>query len=342
MPSSLPCLSPVCCLSVTRSVSPSVSASLCVCVCVCVCARAHMRLSVCLYLPLAVLESVSELSSLSASVSPDTRRPVRSSGPSLSQVLWLWLTSLRRRAVDCLCVCPCDCLSLVCSLRKVVCLSGGVGERGGGSVGRRGGTEALGRTAPPWLLVGLGTGQVSGRMGAQGPGWAAPRPTGGSEARGPRGSGWRRVRKPDTSGPHGPEQRTGSGEARFAERSRAWRGPGWEGTETSAPLSPPPRPRTHARTHARHAAGGPGSPPGCRTWPGVCWPRGGGVRGRGGIGRPESGRGSFGSGTARAPVERCGRLARPAGQSEREAQRRALRAPGGSRLRLRPYHPERA
>ena len=99
---------------------------------VCVCTRVRMRLSVCLYLPLAVLESVSELSSLSASVSPDTRRPVRSSGPSLSQVLWLWLTSLRRRAVDCLCVCPCDCLSLVCSLRKVVCLSGGVGERGGG------------------------------------------------------------------------------------------------------------------------------------------------------------------------------------------------------------------
>ena len=127
-------LSPVCCLSVTRSVSPSVSASLCVCVCVCVCVctRVRMRLSVCLYLPLAVLESVSELSSLSASVSPDTRRPVRSSGPSLSQVLWLWLTSLRRRAVDCLCVCPCDCLSLVCSLRKVVCLSGGVGERRGG------------------------------------------------------------------------------------------------------------------------------------------------------------------------------------------------------------------
>ena len=133
MPSSLPCLSPVCCLSVARSVSPSVSASVCVCVCVCVCVRARARicLSVYLYLPLTVLESISELSSLSASVSPDTRRPVRSSGPGLSQVLWLWLTRLRRRAVDRLCVCPCACLSLVCSRRKVVCLSGGVGERWG-------------------------------------------------------------------------------------------------------------------------------------------------------------------------------------------------------------------
>ena len=122
-------LSPVCCLSVARSVSPSVSAS--VCVCVCVRARARVCLSVYLYLPLTVLESISELSSLSASVSPDTRRPVRSSGPGLSQVLWLWLMSLRRPAVSCLCVCPCACLSLVCSRRKVVCLSGGVGERWG-------------------------------------------------------------------------------------------------------------------------------------------------------------------------------------------------------------------
>ena len=122
-------LSPVCCLSVTCSVSPSVSGS--VCVCVCARARARVCLSVYLYLPLTVLESISELSSLSASVSPDTRRPVRSSGPGLSQVLWLWLMRLRRRAVDCLCVCPCACLSLVCSRRKVVCLSGGVGERWG-------------------------------------------------------------------------------------------------------------------------------------------------------------------------------------------------------------------
>ena len=123
-------LSPVSCL---LSLCRSLCVSLCLClrVCVCVRARARVCLSVYLYLPLTVLESISELSSLSASVSPDTRRPVRSSGPGLSQVLWLWLMRLRRRAVDCLCVCPCACLSLVCSRRKVVCLSGGVGERWG-------------------------------------------------------------------------------------------------------------------------------------------------------------------------------------------------------------------
>lgn len=125
MPSSLPCLL----FAVSLSLALCLPLSLPSCVCVCVCPRT--RLSVYLYLPLTVLESISELSSLSASVSPDTRRPVRSSGPGLSQVLWLWLTRLRRRAVDRLCVCPCACLSLVCSRRKVVCLSGGVGERWG-------------------------------------------------------------------------------------------------------------------------------------------------------------------------------------------------------------------
>ena len=35
-------------------------------------------------------------------------------------------------------------------------------------------------------------------------------------------------------------------------------------------------------------------------------------------------------------------LARPAGQSEREAKRKALRAPRGGRVRLRPYRPEGA
>ena len=127
MPSSLPCLL----FAVSLSLALCLPLSLPPCVCVCVRARARVCLSVYLYLPLTVLESISELSSLSASVSPDTRRPVRSSGPGLSQVLWLWLMRLRRRAVDCLCVCPCACLSLVCSRRKVVCLSGGVGERWG-------------------------------------------------------------------------------------------------------------------------------------------------------------------------------------------------------------------
>lgn len=32
----------------------------------------------------------------------------------------------------------------------------------------------------------MGTAQVPGRMGAQGHGWAAPRPAGGSEDRGPQ------------------------------------------------------------------------------------------------------------------------------------------------------------
>ena len=36
---------------------------------------------------------------------------------------------------ECVCVCLCACLGLICSLRKVECLAGGVGEKGGlGSV----------------------------------------------------------------------------------------------------------------------------------------------------------------------------------------------------------------
>jgi len=74
---------------------------------------------------------------------------------------------------------------------------------------------------------------------------------GPQEAQRPRAAGGRRRQsgKPDTSRPRGPEQRTGCGEAPLAERGRAWRGPGWEGAETSAPLSPPPPPRPpYART----------------------------------------------------------------------------------------------
>ena len=101
--------------------------------CVCVCVS-----------PLAVLESVSESSCISASVSPDSQPPARSSCPRLSQALWLWLRSLRRPAVslgvgacECLCVCLCACLWLVCSLRKVEGLAWG--QRGGlGSAKGRG------------------------------------------------------------------------------------------------------------------------------------------------------------------------------------------------------------
>ena len=86
------------------------------------------------------------------------------------------------------------CLSVCLPVARLLSQEGCVlvrrrGGKVGASVGRRGGAEALGWTAPPWLPVGLGIGQVSGRMGAQGPGWAAPRPAGGSEARGLRGSG---------------------------------------------------------------------------------------------------------------------------------------------------------
>ena len=73
-----------------RSISKDhtqVCVPVCVCMCVCVCVS-----------PLDVLESVSESSCISASVSPDSRPPARSSGPGLCQVLWLWLRSLRRPA----------------------------------------------------------------------------------------------------------------------------------------------------------------------------------------------------------------------------------------------------
>ena len=162
----------------------------CVCVCVCVCAHTHMILSVCLYLPLAVFQSVSEPSSLSASVSRDSRPPVHSSGPGLSQVLWLWLRSLRRLAVslhvgacECLGVCPCACLWLICSLRKVVCLAGGVGARDP----RWGEGAGLRPSSPPrWSLT------VGWALGRGRAGWALRAPAGQrlgpqeAQRRGPR------------------------------------------------------------------------------------------------------------------------------------------------------------
>ena len=129
------------------------------------------------------------------------------------------------------------------------------------------------------------------------------------------------------------------------------------------PRLTPPRPSPHPTPphptppHARSAAGmpgrllrvqGPGSrkprgPPGRarRVLAG-----GGGVRGaerRRPAARPPGLRSRVVQLKCSArSVESCGRLGRAAGRSERQAQRRALRAPGGSRPRLRPYHPERA
>ena len=78
MPFSLPCPSRVFHLSVALCLPLSVCASVCVCLCAVVCARTR----VCL--PLAIFESVSEPSSLSGSVFPDTGPPIPSSAPGLS------------------------------------------------------------------------------------------------------------------------------------------------------------------------------------------------------------------------------------------------------------------
>ena len=62
---------------------------------------------------------------------------------------------------------------------------------------RRGGAEALRSTAPPWLLLGLGTGQVPGKLGAQ-----VSLRLGPQELQRPlaAGVGRRRAPKTDTSG----------------------------------------------------------------------------------------------------------------------------------------------
>ena len=62
------------------------------------------------------------------------------------------------------------CLSVCLPVARLLSQEGrglGVGAKVGASVERRGGAEALRSTAPPWLLVGLGPGQVPGKLGAQ-------------------------------------------------------------------------------------------------------------------------------------------------------------------------------
>ena len=186
-----------------RSVSRCVSLCVCVCVSVCVCAcvrvcvcvsvclRARARLSVRMHLPLAVFESVSEPPSLSASVSPDTRPPVPSSGPGLSQVAGA-LALADELAPAGLSHLAWVRASVCVSVRVPACRRSALSGRScawraaWGQVGPGSGEGAgLTRSCRPrcWLPVALGTGQVPGRMGAQGPGWAA------QEAQRPQGRG---------------------------------------------------------------------------------------------------------------------------------------------------------
>ena len=231
-------------------------------------------------------EPVSEPSSLSVSVSPDPRPAVPSCGPGLSRVGALAVALAAELAPAgcltwrgcprvCLCACPCGCTSLVCTLSKVLCLEGGVGARGEGGPrwGEGAGLTSSGRRRW-WLQVGLGTAQVPGSMGAQGHGWAAPRPAGGSEDRGPQ-----RAPRPWAANALG---RWARGWGRGGGPRAGWclEGPRvGERQDLRAPHAtlPPTRPGRHTRP----AAPGPGSPVVPRAGPAECWP---GVTGDGGRG----------------------------------------------------------
>src|SRR5574340_421363 len=273
----------------------------CVCVCVCVCVSVS---------PLAVLESVSESSCISASVSPDSQPPARSSGPGLSQALWFWLRSLRRPAVslgvgacECLCVCLCACLWLVCSLRKVEGLAWG--QRGGlGSAKGRGGGAPVDRAS--LASAGFGHRTGAGQVGRSS--FAAPRPAGASEAPGPRGLGGGGRRRPTHPGPRGPEQRMGSGGGPAQPARPGLELPrvgGRRDLRTPQPSPQAPRARTHARPPGQWGlledprAPGPG-----QALAGLVLVVFGG---RAAVSRPESGDRSCGSSTARPPTRGAAR-----------------------------------
>lgn len=201
--------------------------------------------------------------------------------------------------------------------------------------GRRGGAEAL-RSSAPGAPGGVWHGAGAGQDGRSGPRLGcAPRPAGGSEDLGPR-----------SQRPPGHLALSSEGDGGWGGGGSRRAGAGVEGPRVGwrrdiPQPTPPPHPTPLSRTprwplRVPEAlwAPGPGRAGAGRGW-GCAW-------GRGGLGRPGvRSRGVRPACSARS-VESCERLAPPAGQSARQAQRRLLRAPGGSRLRLRPYHPERA
>ena len=148
-------------------------------------------------------------------------------------------------ACECLCVCLCACLWLVCSLRKVECLAGGVGPKGGlGSAKGRDCRAPVDRAsmAPGVFEHQSGTGQNGHSR------FVAPTPEGDLESSGPRGSGHGRSRRSTPLGRRGPDQRNGSG-AGPAQRTQP--GLEWLGVGMRQDLrTPQPTPPGPTRKHA--------------------------------------------------------------------------------------------
>src|SRR5574340_394146 len=95
-------------------------------------------------------------------------------------------------------------------------------------------------------------GQVPGKLGAQ-----VSLRLGPQEVQRPLGrGGWEVAGAEDRHirGRAGLSSEWDPGEAPLSQRGRVWSCRGWEGAETSAPLSPAPRPRAHARTQIGRAS----------------------------------------------------------------------------------------